>query len=132
MHITFLTSTRRNFLRHCGLLATATAAPTILGGRSTPCLYSSAEPDWLREWNELPRRPVQESSDTVVAACLEAADRAAPVSLYYHGGSSPGRLRKFSPDRVFLVPGHDHGYVSGYCHLRRAPRILRADRIALG
>lgn len=132
MNIGFLTSTRRNFLRHCGLLATVTAAPPVLGGDKAPCLYSSTEPEWLREWNELPRRPVRESSDAVVGACLDAADRGAPVSLYYHGGSSPGRLRKFSPDLVFQIPGHDHDYISGYCHLRQAPRILRADRIAQG
>lgn len=61
MNIGFLTSTRRNFLRHCGLLATVTAAPPVFGGEKAPCLYSSTEPEWLREWNELCRRPVRES-----------------------------------------------------------------------
>ena len=85
----------------------------------------------MREWNALPRLPVRESRDSVVLRSLSAASTGKPVSLYYHGGQSPGRLRKFSPELVFRLPGHEPIYVTGYCHLRQAPRVFRADRIAL-
>ena len=85
----------------------------------------------MREWNALPRQPVRESRDPIVVACLAAADEGRALALYYHGGSSAGRLRKVSPELVFQLPGHAGRYVAGYCHLRQAPRIFRIDRISL-
>ncbi|NNC90083.1 MAG: hypothetical protein HKN82_16620 [Akkermansiaceae bacterium] len=132
MSFHLLTSSRRHFLRRLGLLATVSATPHVLGDTNARHHHAPGEPDWLREWNDLPRRPVRESRDSIVTACLQAAERGEALSVYYHGGTTPGRLRTFSPDLVFRVPLHEHRYVSGYCHLRHAPRILRADRMALG
>lgn len=88
-------------------------------------------PDWLLAWGELPRLPVTASGIPVTVALLEAVELGRPLAIYYHGGTQPGRLRRFSPDLVFRAQGVRHAYVSGYCHLRHAPRILRVDRISL-
>ena len=123
----FLTSSRRGFLRACGMFA---AAPRLSAG-TIPPIAPRQEPDWLREWNALPRLPVRASRDRVIAHSLAMAAAGQPMSFYYHGGHSPGRLRKVSPELVFRLPGHDHAYLSGYCHLRHAPRVFRIDRISL-
>lgn len=119
-------SSRRRFLQACGLFAASARVPA-----SPHPLCCTSEPDWLREWNALPRQPVRESRDPTVVACLTAANEGKALPLYYHGGSTPGRLRKVSPELVFHLPGHDQRYVAGYCHLRQAPRIFRIDRISL-
>ena len=127
MQIALLTSGRRRFLRRAGFLAVAALPGRLPAGAPSP----TPGPDWLSQWDSLPRLPVREARDPVVAACLAAAGEGRALSLYYHGGDSPGRLRRFSPELVFQVPIHEQRYISGYCHLRRSPRILRADRIAL-
>lgn len=120
MQIALLTSGRRRFLRRTGLLAATAGLPA-----------RPADSDWLQQWDTLPRHPVREARDPVVSACLAAADEGRALNLYYQGGDSPGRLRRFSPELVFQVPIHEQRYISGYCHLRQSVRILRADRIAL-
>ena len=127
MNHPLLTSSRRKFLQACGIIA---AAPQVIN-RAGATRPARTEPDWLREWNSLPRQPVLESRDPIVIACLAAADDGKPLPLYYHGGSTPGRLRKLSPELVFQLPGHTPRYVAGYCHLRQAPRIFRIDHISL-
>lgn len=127
MNHPLLRSVRRRFLREHG----AIAGPSRVRRRTAAAHLAPSEPDWLREWNGLPRRPVRESSDPIVLACLVAAGQGKALSIYYHGGSTPGRLRKLSPELVFQLPGHPPRYVAGYCHLRQAPRIFRIDRISL-
>ena len=127
MNQPLLTSSRRRFLKSCGILA---ASPHVIS-RAGATYTTRSEPDWLREWDALPRQPVRESHDLIVLACLAAANEGKALALYYHGGCTPGRLRRFSPELVFQLPDHESRYVSGYCHLRQAPRIFRIDRISL-
>ena len=132
MNFGLLTTRQRHALHRRRLLAPAVPAPREReedGATRRPS--APEEPDWLPAWNELPRQPVYESFDEVVFACIEAAEHGGTLSLYYPGGSDPARLRRFSPFFVFQLPIHEHRYVSGYCHLRRAPRVLRVDRISL-
>jgi hypothetical protein len=132
MHFGLITTRQRKVLHDRGLLAPAIPAPPDRHAEDEALLPSVPdEPDWLPAWHELPRRPVHESFDEVVFTCIEAAERGETLSLYYHGGTHPGRLRRFNPFFVFQMPIHEHRYVSGYCHLRRAPRVLRVDRISL-
>jgi len=119
---------RRNFLRLLGLLC---VTPAVAQHPRQTAGFSPAGPDWLLEWKKLPRHPVGDSDDPLTAALLRAASDGSSVPLFYHGGSQPGRLRRFSPECVFRPEGVRHDYVSGFCHLRNAPRILRVDRIAL-
>ena len=130
MHIALLTSSRRKFLRRAGLLAATAGLPGRPGAHPADPAQST-DSDWLQQWDQLPRHPVREARDPVVTACLAAADEGRTLNLYYQGGDSPGRLRRFSPELVFQVPIHEQRYFSGYCHLRQSVRILRADRIAL-
>lgn len=119
---------RRTFLRFLGALI---AAPAVAKPASPAPGFDDDRELWLQEWAELPRIPVHESDDSIVTALLSNALQGRPLPLYYQGGSQPGRLRRFSPELVFR---HEHGrhiYVSGFCHLREAPRILRVDRIEL-
>ena len=44
---------------------------------------------------------------------------------------TPGQERNVSPGVVFQLGGHGPLYVAGYCHLRRAQRVFRVDRVEL-
>ncbi len=76
--------------------------------------------------------PPGNTRDPVALAFLAALERGGQVTVYYHGGSTPGAMRKFTPQSVFrLVPG-GHLYATGNCHLRKETRTLRLDRARLG
>ena len=119
---------RRTFLRLLGALA---AAPSAVKSGSPAPGFDDDRERWLREWADLPRIPVHKSRDPVTTMILSHALQGRSLPLYYHGGSQPGRLRRFSPELVFRHERGHHTYVSGFCHLREAPRILRVDRIGL-
>lgn len=121
---------RRTFIRLLGLLC---GAPAVAGAdpQARCPAFAPDGPDWLLAWKNLPRHPVTSSDHPLTATLLRAAADGRAVALYYHGGSQPGRLRRFSPELVFRPEGLRHDYVSGFCHLRQAPRVLRVDRIAL-
>ena len=119
---------RRTFLR---LLGMAFAAPVVAKSQNPVTGAAADGPDWLLEWRKLPRFPVTGSDDPLTATLLAAATHGRALPLYYYGGSQPGRLRRFSPELVFRHEDARHTYVSGFCHLRAAPRILRVDRIRL-
>lgn len=117
---------RRAFLHFLGALAGVPVA-----ARAAVPVFEDQRERWLRKWADTPRIPVHESDDPLVATLLTHAVEGSPLPLFYHGGSHPGRLRQFSPDLVFRHERGQHTYVSGFCHLQKAPRILRLDRIAL-
>lgn len=117
---------RRAFLHFLGALA---GIP--LAARSAVPIFEDDRERWLRKWTDRPRIPVHESDDPVTAKLLNHSVEGRPLPLFYHGGSHPGRLRHFSPDLLFRHERGRHTYVSGFCHLQEAPRILRLDRIAL-
>jgi predicted DNA-binding transcriptional regulator YafY len=98
---------------------------------SVPALQ--AQPSPLRELHQ-PKNPLPpgDTRDPVALAFLGALERGGCVTVYYHGGSTPGAMRKFTPQAVFrLVPG-GHLYATGNCHLRKETRTLRLDRARLG
>lgn len=90
-------------------------------------------PAWLRHWRSLPRRPVWESACPQVSLLISAAERSMPVTLIYHGGSTPGQARSFTPSLLFHTAEGDEAplYVSGWCHHRQAHRTLRVDQITI-
>ena len=119
---------RRTFL---GILGALLAAPAARSSNPpTPPAGNDRETQ-LRDWGEIPRVAVRESGDPLENTLLGHASHARSLALYYQGGSQPGRLRHFSPEWVFRHARSRHTYVRGFCHLRRAPRILRVDRIRL-
>jgi hypothetical protein len=88
----------------------------------------------------LPREPLQPKSplppgdtrDPVALAFLGALERGGCVTVYYHGGTTPGAMRRFTPQSIYrLVPG-GYLYATGNCHLRKDTRTLRLDRARLG
>jgi hypothetical protein len=92
-------------------------------------------PAWLDRWRSLPRHPLWEVADPSLMELIRAAELSLPVRLIYHGGSTPGAARWFTPSLVFQVAEFQAEdeflpvYVSGWCHSRQAHRILRLDRI---
>lgn len=76
--------------------------------------------------------PPGDTRDPVALAFLAALECGGSVTVYYHGGSTPGAMRKFTPQSVYrLVPG-GRLYATGTCQLRRETRTLRLDRTRLG
>lgn len=119
---------RRSFLRFLGALV---AVPAVARAERRTPPSDGGRKRWLHEWADLPRIPVCEPEGPVIRELLAHARRGIPLALFYQGGSDPGRLRRFSPELVFRHERGRHTYVSGFCHLRGAPRILRIDRIGL-
>ena len=117
---------RRTFLRLLGLVF---AAPVMAKPKAAATMATADGPDWLDEWRELPRIPVTSSDDPLTSLLITSAEDGIFVGIYYHGGSQPHRLRIFYPELVFRHEHGRHTYVSGYCYLRQAPRILRVDRV---
>ena len=96
----------------------------------TPGPLPSDVPDWLWDWRIRPRFPVWQADDPLPLALLHAIETGRPVQLRYQGGSQPGGPRAFSPDLLFRHRDDGPLYLSGWCHTRRAARILRVDRIS--
>ena len=85
----------------------------------------------LTGWRSKNRRSVDFSHHDITQMLIEATTGRVTVSMYYHGGSDRGRFRKFTPECVFRTANSAVTYVSGFCHLRQAYRVLRTDRISL-
>ncbi|MGB6221505.1 hypothetical protein [Haloferula sp.] len=78
-----------------------------------------------------PTYPVQESSDPTSSRFLDAIRDHETLSLYYHGGSSPGILRRFRPTELYRHTPGGPIIASGHCMLRGSTRTLRLDRVRL-
>jgi len=85
----------------------------------------------LAAWRELEKRPIQKTDNETVKHLINAASRRESLTLYYHGGSDTGRLRRFSPEQVFYAEHSTIAYVNGHCHLRGERRTLKIDHISL-
>jgi predicted DNA-binding transcriptional regulator YafY len=85
----------------------------------------------LTGWRQELKTKVSFSHHCVTQQLIEAAEEDIMVSIYYHGGRECGRFRKFSPEFVFRTPNSLATYVTGFCHLRKAHRVFRTDRISL-
>ena len=85
----------------------------------------------LTDWRTGDRIRVDFSHHEITQSLIDAAQQHTTLSLYYHGGTDTGRLRKFTPECVFRISSKEFTYVGGYCHLRRSHRVLRTDRISL-
>lgn len=98
-----------------------------------PVLSSQAEPrPQPKSTSSTGPLPPGDTRDPVALALLAALERGGSVTIYYHGGSTPGAMRKFTPQSVHrLVPG-GRLYATGTCHLRDGIRTLRLDRARLG
>jgi predicted DNA-binding transcriptional regulator YafY len=98
---------------------------------SVPALQAAPSTPVLPQQPKAPLPP-GDTRDPVALAFLAALESGGYVTVYYHGGSTPGAMRKFTPQSVFrLVPG-GHLYATGNCHLRKETRTLRLDRARLG
>jgi predicted DNA-binding transcriptional regulator YafY len=89
------------------------------------------EGPWLADWRRVRWMPVYESVHPTAQRLILAAMRNEKILLRYWGGNTPGRLRSVSPGVVFQVCGRGPLYVAGYCHLRRAERVFRVDRVKI-
>jgi predicted DNA-binding transcriptional regulator YafY len=125
----------KQFIRRRGLIKLLAMVPMALlgaGAQATP-ITQSRRVARLEKWYALARLPLLESPNPVTRAFIQAASAGVTVSFYYQGGSTPGGLRRIHPDYVFTTAGGSRSaYVTGYCHLRKAPRAFRVDRISLG
>lgn len=94
-------------------------------------IHQDTAEECLSGWRMQNRQLVSESHHQVTQQLIEAAEGEVTLALYYHGGSDLGRFRKFTPESVFRTPDSMGTYVTGFCHLRKAHRVLRTDRISL-
>jgi hypothetical protein len=151
---------RRTFFQT--LAAAALPAPAItrapLSQGNTPTVADRPEPalppapfapEWLAEWQGLPRLPVlpddtewiEPINDRVtsihILICIQLAQ---PFTFRYHGGSEPGKTRKVLPVMLFTTAlcdmpadaAHPNPiYLLAWCRLRNAPRHFRIDRIEI-
>lgn len=86
---------------------------------------------WLADWREVKRVPVFVSVHPTAQRLIVAAGRQEMLPLRYWGGSTPGAERKVSPTLVFQIGGYGPLYLCGYCHVRRAERVFRVERVEL-
>jgi predicted DNA-binding transcriptional regulator YafY len=86
---------------------------------------------WLADWREVKRVPVFVSVHPTAQRLIVAAGQQEMLTLRYWGGSTPGAERKVSPTLVFQVGGYGPLYLCGYCHVRRAERVFRVERVEL-
>ena len=82
----------------------------------------------LIQWKGQMRRVVGYSHHEVTQILIEAAAEESPA--LFTKGDLMGRFRKFTPECVFRTEDSLVTYVAGYCHLRRAYRVFRTDRIS--
>ena len=78
-----------------------------------------------------PIHPIHESDDPFARQFLTAAAHGQTVSFYYIGGANPGILRRFRPRSLYRLEPGGPIYATGECHLRRATRVFRLDRVRL-
>lgn len=122
----------------------------------TTRLAPNPDPEWLREWQSIPRLEVREDdlpllSDShqraLAAEILMRIRGGRPFAFRYLGGSTPGEIRRVLPTSLFgldlashyhfLVedptefpePADDPLYLLAWCQTRNAPRTFRLDRI---
>lgn len=135
------------------------AAPITENGghRSTsPRLASNPDPEWLREWQRIPRLEVREDDlphhhdqhqRNLAAMVLRHIRGGTPFVFRYLGGSSPGEIRRVLPTSLFCLdlishfqflmcasgeipePADGPLYLLAWCQHRNAPRTFRLDRI---
>jgi predicted DNA-binding transcriptional regulator YafY len=78
-----------------------------------------------------PTFPVRESEDPMTSRFLGAIRDHETLTLYYHGGSSPGILRRFLPTELYRHSPGGPIIAGGHCMLRGSTRTLRLDRVRL-
>ena len=78
-----------------------------------------------------PIHPVKESDEPVTAEFLKALNMDRAVTVYYHGGASPGLLRQVRPRALYRLRPGGPVYAIGECRMRCATRIFRLDRVRL-
>lgn len=71
--------------------------------------------------------PVAVAESRLVLDVAEAAAAGRTLELSYHGSSGTVTTRRVEP--YGLVRLHRYWYLAGYCHLRRAARVFRLDRV---
>ncbi len=140
------------------VLATAKPAPAACGLPAQASHPSAPErdPDWLREWREMPKREVcvhdlpfhcDPRRRDFASAILYSITEGTPLTFRYHGGSEPGAARTVLPTLLFrperssfpeFRSGDPAGfsalhetpiYLLGWCQTRHAARTFRLDRM---
>ena len=99
--------------------------------KPTPPRTPTRMGSWLGDWRQVRWVPVFESVHPTAQRLIVAALRHEMLTLRYWGGSTPGRERSISPGLVFQLGGCGPLYVAGYCHLRRAERVFRVERVEI-
>ena len=147
---------RRSFFQ--SLVAALLPGPVLAAAKlaQPPCeqtaraLHNSApveDPEWLKEWQRLPRLPLIPEDFSVipnleerslVALILVSIGLGEPFQFQYLGGSEPGKHRRVLPVMLFTISrdGESLGmgtpnpiYLLAWCQTRRAPRTFRLDRM---
>lgn len=102
---------------------------------------TGSTPSWLEEWLSRPIQPVLDHLDMTGriheeiinwAHLRKAMHRRSSLTIHYHGGTEPGRLRRITPALVFHKLDDDGIpplYVLAWCHLRKEHRTFRLDRM---
>ena len=135
---------------------TAVSPEPDLRGMMRPPVTPSPDPEWLREWRQIPRLevcsedlpfhndPHQRALAADILLCIHSGT---PFTFRYLGGSGPGEIRSVFPTWLFFLDYFSHYqylvddpgeipeaadcpiYLLAWCQSRSAPRTFRLDRI---
>ena len=127
-----------------GLTLAETAPPTPI-----------ENPEWLREWREIPKLEVfakdlleheNPHERAIATVILDQIQSGKPFTFRYYGGSEPGSVRAVLPTLLFFPdfcpfrmgyedptelpdPSEIPMYLLGWCQTRQAARTFRLDRM---
>lgn len=154
---TFFQSLAAALLPRPLLAATKPVQPTCEPfARTLPHPVTIPDPDWLREWREIPKLeifakdlpdhedPHQRELGYVI---LRHIGEGSPFTFRYIGGSEPGAVRTVLPTLLYRLDYFAHFqfrsddpmedpesyespiYLLGWCQTRQAARTFRLDRV---
>jgi predicted DNA-binding transcriptional regulator YafY len=115
------------------------------------------DPEWLREWREIPKlevfaKDLPDHDDphqrALGDAILQHIGEGSPFTFRYTGGSEPGAVRTVLPTLLFSpdfcpfrmccedptdlpAPSETPIYLLGWCQTRQAARTFRLDRMEM-
>lgn len=141
-----------------GTWITTSQAPAKVTQPHTPKKISSSRSvvlPYIAEWLRIPQQPLLELSEVpttdreTASVLFHHIHKGTRISITYHGGTEPNTKRSITPVLLFQKIANPYAlvnyptpfdpsmievpptYLLAYCHLRKATRTFRLDRIEI-
>lgn len=87
----------------------------------------------LDKWERTGQSTVRDQSSlpSLEKRLYYAAKNKETIKIIYHGGTSAGSPRNITPTQLFRKYRYGGLYVKSYCHIKKAVRTFRMDRIEI-